>query len=208
MDHVPPRAIFPEKLPSGTHMVTAPACQPCHDDNQKDDSTIRNLLISIEYVEQHPAILGGLAGKRDRSFSRSMNSPDGDFLQVLSVMKLIDRETPAGVYIGKDWAIDYDNAVMNRFVCRLGRALLYYEFGQSYFEGHFGWRLNLEVPKLVYEGMHQFGKVRKVTDVFAYGVTPLKDSGPGWVVANFYGRTEFLIRIENAEPVAGGGATR
>ena len=185
-------------------MVTAPACQACHDENQKDDSTIRNLLISIEDVEQHPAILGGLAGKRDRSFARSINSQDGDFQQILGLMKLVDRETPGGIYIGKDWAFDYDNPVMNRFVRRLGRALLSYEFGQPYFEGQFGWRLNLEVPKLIYEGMQQHGSVRKVTDVFAYGVTALKDTGPGWVVANFYGRTEFLIRIEKAEQGVGG----
>jgi hypothetical protein len=76
MDHVPPRAIFPDKLPAEVRMVTAPACTVCHKENQKDDATIRNLLISAEDVEQHPTIVRALGGKRDRGFKRSLKFPE------------------------------------------------------------------------------------------------------------------------------------
>lgn len=199
MDHVPPRAIFPDKLPAEVRMVTAPACTVCHKENQKDDATIRNLLISAEDVEQHPTIVRALGGKRDRGFKRSLKFPEGDLQRLLSTVKIVERKTPDGIYIRKDWAFDYDNPVMNRFVRRLGRALLHFEFDQEYFEGQFRWRMNLETPAIVYEGLAAHGRVRKVTDEFSYGVTALKEAGPAWVVTNFYGRTEFLIRIKADE---------
>jgi hypothetical protein len=43
-DHVPPKAIFPEKLPSDIEMVTAPACDTCHSVSMKDDTTIPESL--------------------------------------------------------------------------------------------------------------------------------------------------------------------
>jgi hypothetical protein len=52
-DHVPPRSIFPAELPDDTQLVTAPACSSCHKTNQKDDSTIRNILISTRETETH-----------------------------------------------------------------------------------------------------------------------------------------------------------
>jgi hypothetical protein len=108
-------------------------------------------------------------------------------------MTLVDVKTPAGIYLGRDWAFDFDYPVMNLFVERLSRALLWYEFRQPHFNGAFGWRMNLEMPTLVYEGMQRFGRVRRVGDVFAYGIMPLKDDEPSWAVANFYG----LIRVRH-----------
>ena len=77
MDHVPPRSMFPEKLPHDVELVTAPACRRCHDANKKHDTTLRNILISTRETEQHPAVIGGLAGKRDRSFIRITKTEKG-----------------------------------------------------------------------------------------------------------------------------------
>src|SRR5947208_1207080 len=104
MDHVPPRSMFPEKLPHDIELVSAPACRRCHDANKKDDTIIRNTLISTRETEQHPAVIGGLAGKRDRSFIRSLDRSGGDFRELLQTMKLVDVKTPAGIYLGQDWA--------------------------------------------------------------------------------------------------------
>jgi len=193
MDHVPPRSMFPKTLAPDVEMVSAPACTECHDANQRDDVVIRNVLISTQDTEQHPAVIGGLAGKRDRSFIRSLQRSGGDFQQILQTIKLVDVKTPAGIYLGQDWAFNFDTPVMNRFVERLSRALLWYEFRQPHFNGNFGWRMNVEMPTLVYEGMQRFGRLRKVDDVFAYGVTPLKDDAPSWTITNFYGMIEFFI---------------
>lgn len=194
MDHVPPRSMFPDKLPSDVQMVSAPACTECHNANKKDDVVIRNLLISTRDTEQHPAVLGGLAGKRDRSFIRSMGRSGRDFHHFLQAMKLVDVKTPAGLYLGQHWAFDFDNPAMNRFVERLARALLWYEFQQPHFEGKCDWCANLELPTLAYERMQRLGRLRRVSDVFAYGITPLKDEGLSWAITNFYGMIEFFIR--------------
>ncbi len=65
------------RLVEGVEFVTAPACRGCHGANKKDDTTIRNILISTRETEQHPAVIGGLAGKRDRSFIRITKTEKG-----------------------------------------------------------------------------------------------------------------------------------
>lgn len=200
---MPPRSLFPKNLPIGTQMVTVPACQLCHNANEKDDTSIRNLLISTQQSERHPVVIESLAGKRDRSLVRSLQRGRGDFQKLIRNMKIVDVETPARIYLGKAWAFDYDNPLMDRFVERLSRALLWYEFHQPYFVGAFAWRMNNELPSVIYEAIQRFGRVRKVHDVFVYGLTELKDDFPSWVVANFYGSIEFLIRVTKAEQTSG-----
>ena len=70
---------------------------------------------------------------------------------------------------------------------------------QTFFLGSFAWRMNTELPPQVYEGLQKYGRLRKVTDVFAYGLTQLKDAGPAWIVTNFCGCIEFLIRTAKTE---------
>lgn len=191
MDHVPPRAIFPPNLPSTILMVTAPACQRCHDANMTDDATIRNILVSTQDTEKHPAIVSGLAGKRDRSLNRN----DGDFRKLLESMKLVNVGSASGSGCRPEWAFDFESPIMNRFVERLSRAILSYEFHQPFFKGVFDWRVNVEIPPVVYDGIRSHGRLREVCDVFAYGVTELKGDGPSWVLANIYGTVKFFVRI-------------
>jgi len=191
--------MFPDTLAPDVEMVTVPACAQCHGENQRDDAFIRNILISTKDTEQHPAVIGGLAAKRNRSLDRSLARGGRDIQAMLQTMMLVDIKTPAGIYIGQDQAFNFDNPVMNRFVERLSRALLWHEFRQPHFNGSFSWKMNIEMPPLVYEGIRQFGRARSVGTVFAYGVTPFKDSGPSWAITNFYGSMEFLIRSTKAE---------
>src|ERR1035437_6543267 len=93
MDHVPPQSMFPEKLPHDVELVTAPACKRCHDANQKDDTITRNILISTRETERHPAVIAGLAGKRDRSFMRSLERSGGDFRELLQTLKVVEVRT-------------------------------------------------------------------------------------------------------------------
>ena len=191
MDHVPPRSIFPSNLPNTIRMVTAPSCQQCHDANMTDDATIRNILVSTQDSEKHETIVGGLAGKRDRSINRN----DGDFRKLLESMKLVDASRGVGIDSRPEWAFDFDSPIMDRFVERLSRAILSHEFDQPHFKGVFDWRVNVEISPVVYDGFRSHGRLRKVCDVFAYGVTELKDNGPSWVLANIYGTVEFFVRI-------------
>jgi hypothetical protein len=194
-DHVPPRSMFPENLPNDVQMVTAPACQRCHKANMKDDTIIRNILISTQESEKHPEVILSLAGKRNRSLARSLERTGGEFRELLQTMKLVSARTLPENNPGWKWAFDFDNPTINRFMERLSRALLWHEFGQPYFKGEFDWRMNVEMPDLFSEAMLRFGCARKVCDVFSYGVIPLQDPDPSWVIANFYGSIDFFVRI-------------
>jgi len=165
----------------------------------KDDTTIQNILISTRDAEMHPAVIGGLAGKRNRSLERSSDLSSGDFRKLFDTMELVEVHTPTGINLGKEWAFDLDKPIMNRFMERLSRAILSYDFDQTYFSGAFEWRMNVEISPLVYEVIQRFGHIRRVCDIFSYGVTPLRDDGPSWLIVNFYRSIELFIRVENAE---------
>jgi hypothetical protein len=108
-------------------------------------------------------------------------------------MKLVEVQTKEGLYIEEKVAFALDNPTMNRFMERLARALLSHAFNQEYFDGTVEWRFEQEIPHYIYEGMMQFGSVRKVSPEFAYGLTKVTNEHPSWIVVNFYGNTEFLI---------------
>ena len=57
----------------------------------------------------------------------------------------------------------------------------------------------LDMPTLVYEGVQRFGRLRRVGDLFAYGVMPLNDDARSWAITNFYGIIEFFIRTAKTE---------
>lgn len=194
-DHVPPRSLFPERLANDKQLVTGPACQRCHNANMKDDSTIRNILVSTQDSENHPAVILSLAEKRNRSLNRSLDRGCGEYRELLQTMKLVSFSTLPENNLCCRWAFDLDNPPMNRFIERLSRALLWYEFGQPYFKGEFDWHINVESPELFYEAVLRFGRARTVCDVFSYGVTPLQDGITSWVVASFYGSIDFFVRI-------------
>jgi len=207
MDHVPPKALFPKPLPAD--MVTAPSCEVCHSSSMKDDATVRNILVSTREAEQHPTVLAELADRRDRSLTRSADRSGADVRELLDIMQEVEVVTNSGIYAGKAVALNFDNAVLDRFVHRLSRALLWYAFQQEHFRGRFEWRMNVDLPPTAYEGVMRYGKIRRVGEVFAYGVTPLGASSPSWLFADFFGCTEFMIRTENAEQDgAGQPATR
>ena len=73
-------------LASEIEMVTAPACLKCHDFSQKDDATIRNLVISTAEAKGHPAVARGLSGKRDRSLTRGQ-------MDLQKILKMIAQVT-------------------------------------------------------------------------------------------------------------------
>lgn len=56
--------------------------------------------------------------------------------------------------------------------------------------------MNIDLGDLVYAGLAKFGRVRKVHDVFAYGLTQPKYDEPEWIVMNFYGALEIFTRVE------------
>lgn len=114
---------------------------------------------------------------------------------MMSIMSRVERTSPAGIFLGKDLAFDFDTPLMHAFVARMCRGLLRAEFGIEYFVGEIDWRLNIELEDIIYRAMAQFGRMRIFHDVFAYQVTPPKDNETGWAIMNFYQRLEIFARI-------------
>lgn len=67
-DHIPPKSFFPKPRP--TNLITVPCCTECHRKFTQDDEYLRNLLISIDGNERHPAA-EMLQDKGKRSLSDS-----------------------------------------------------------------------------------------------------------------------------------------
>jgi hypothetical protein len=191
-DHIPPRCFFAEKLPSVPKLMTVPSCRECHGESQRTDGTIRNLLISIRDTEGAPIVKHHLAQKRDRSFSLDrMELP-----RLAAITRRVDVMSPGGIFLREDLAFDFNTPVMHSFVERMCRGLLRAEFGLEYFEADIGWRLNVEQPDIVYQGLAKFGRLRVIHDVFVYAVTRPKGDEPIWVIMNFYRRMEIFARVK------------
>lgn len=194
-DHVPPRSFFPDKIHHETKLITVPACKSCHDISMKDDFMLRTILTSTRETENIPVVKNNLLSKRNRGLKRSLKRSGKEFHDLLNYLEIVELKTQTGIIYGKDIAFNFDIPIMHRFIERLSRALLWHEFQESYFAGAFGWRLNLEVEPFIYEGVRQFGRINKIENVFAYGITPFRPKIPSWIFANFYGMIEFFIRV-------------
>lgn len=124
-DHVPPLCLFPTRP---TDAITVPSCRDCNENHGRDDERVRNLLTSLASTETHPAVQGELSARRDRALSRDLMELSGKHVEHLldSILPVAIR-TPAGLYLGKGYAFQLDQAVVDRFLSRLTRALLWHE---------------------------------------------------------------------------------
>ena len=203
-DHVPPRSFFPAKLPPRTRLITVPCCRRCHSISQRDDALIRNLFVSFVETESTPYVKHDLLFKRDRSFDRH----SAELRRLIQLTRPVEVRSPGGIIVRDDLAFDLKAPVVTAFLTRLCRGLLWHEFKLQYFEGEFEWRMNMDPDPRVYEGCARLGRLRKVHDVFAYGVTQPKGSEPGWLIINFYGRFEILARVTMLRINIAGGEIR
>ncbi|MFZ0916179.1 MAG: hypothetical protein WAN04_04730 [Candidatus Udaeobacter sp.] len=133
----------------------------------------------------------GLALKRDRSFDRNQS----ELLRLLQLSQRVEVKSPGGIFLRDDLAFNFDAPVVHNFIERLCRSLLWEEFRVGYFSGSVGWRMNVDLGNLAFAGLAKFGRVRKVHDVFAYGLTRPKKGQPAWIVMNFYGALEIFARV-------------
>jgi hypothetical protein len=139
------------------------------------------LLISVRDTESVPIVKNYLAHKIDKSFALDrMKLP-----RLLAIARQLDLMSPRGIFLRKDFAFDFDKPVMHVFVERMSRCLVRAEFGLEYFEANVDWRLNVEQPTTVYQGMAEFGRWRAVHDVFIYLSRGPKDDEPIWVIIIF-----------------------
>jgi hypothetical protein len=118
--------------------------------------------------------------------------------QTLKLLGLIHRvavKNQRGEVVGEDWAFSLDHPIIDQFLERVGRALLFAEFGQAFFAAEFGWRLNPPIPPEIYQFAVANYPKRRILDVVAYSVTPELDH-VHWIIVQFYSGVEFLLRYE------------
>lgn len=193
-DHIPPRCFFSAKLPDLPALITVPCCRNCHRESQRTDGTVRNVLVSLRDTESASIVRHHLAHKRDRSFEVDRR----ELPRIISMTQQVDVVSPGGIFLREDLVLNLDTPLMHSFVHRMCRGLLRAEFGLEYFEANIGWRLNVEQPDMVYQGLAKFGRLRVLHGVFIYAVTRPKDDEPIWVIMNFYRRLEIFARVKRA----------
>ena len=135
-DHIPPKCFFPSPRPN--NLITVPCCEECNNNFGKDDERVRNLLTSLASTENHLAIQSELESKRNRSFLRVEGKSN--------LQHMFDSFTPVDIFkegnlIGKTLVLDLDQRVVDRFIERVARALIYYENDIGFFKGNSKWRL-------------------------------------------------------------------
>jgi hypothetical protein len=145
----------------------------------------------VRETESDPHVKQGLVLKRDRSFGRNQS----ELLRLLRLAQRVEVKTSEGIYLRDDVAFDFDVPIVNGFVERVCRALLWEEFRLRYFSGEFRFRMNIDLGDQAYAGLAKFGRLRKVHDVFAYALTRPKTDKPCYVIMNFYGALEFFAQV-------------
>ena len=121
-DHIPPRCFF-AVMPNPA--ITVPCCEQCRLGDQRDDEFMRNLFTSTRATEDLQSVKGNLQNRKLRSYQ---NNPE----KILKLHEIV-KPTPAGK------AFDFNNPVVDRFMERVSRAVLYDAYQQNCFRAHVDW---------------------------------------------------------------------
>jgi hypothetical protein len=132
VDHIPPQCFFAKPYPPD--LLTVPCCEPCRLLDQKADQHMRNLFISFETTEQHPSVLSQLAGRRNEAMKEQPHKAD-DLMRMMTSVPTLGPEGKIKVKM----AFNMDDPLVNRFVERVSRGVLYSLFGTAYFDAIFEW---------------------------------------------------------------------
>lgn len=193
-DHVPPKRFFPKPRPA--NLITVPCCEKCNGAYGKDDERVRNIISSINTTEDHPAIEKQIAGKRDRSYSRKEGQ--SNFQHIIESLRIIDCYSPDRNYIGKTFGFDLNQELLDRFIERITRALLYYENGIEYTDVEIEWKMSIDhnslermPPQLIAFLLNR--QVKEIGDgTFIYTGYYTTGRATSLWLFNFYGGIEFM----------------
>lgn len=126
VDHVPPACLFPSPRPN--NLVTVPSCEGCNRGASKDDEYFRMTLVMRRDVPDNPDTQR-LLDAVHRSFAKPQKR--GMVQALLQNVRQVHLRSPAGLYLGLDWAYDVDLERLGRVTNRIVKGLYYREFGQA-----------------------------------------------------------------------------
>lgn len=198
-DHFPPLCLFP-KPPADA--ITVPSCRQCNVNHGRDDERVRSLLTSLASTESHPAVLGHVAARRDRSLERDVNQRRGKHVEhLLDSLTPVEIRTPGGLHVGRSVAFNLNQPVLDRFFSRLTRGLLWHDNGVVAQECEIEWRVAPSLSDLA--GMPSERKAFLSSpsrsgsvggDVFRYAGYLRPGSPSSLWVFGFYEGVEFITR--------------
>lgn len=191
-DHVPPQCFFPDPAPN-VNRVTVPCCPECRVGGEKDETPVRNLLISCLQAESHPVVQFQLAGRRNRSFDKDRTQFD----QLVQRMVPITIKVPSGA-IGTARGFNLDCSLMDNFIHRVTRALVHEERRTGYVASTIKWKLN--PPGEALAGFNQLGCIRHIGDVFSYAVIFSPKPPTSFWYLQFYQYLGFLVDFKSLMP--------
>ena len=200
LDHIPPKCFFPSPRPN--NLITVPSCKDCNRRYGKVDEQARNLITSLERTEVHNAIQSKLSIKRDRSYRRKQGK--FNFYDILDSIVIADVVSSNGIYLGKAPAFNLDTPMMNLFIERMTRALLFYENSIGYVKCEVEWRMaptkkDMEVMPSEIKQLLLSAKVREVGGgIFSYaGLFRSGNINSLWILS-FYSGIEFMSIIRES----------
>ncbi len=193
-DHIPPLCFFP--IPRPSNLITVPCCKYCNNKLGKDDERVRNIITSLSDTEKHNGIKNQLSKKRNRSLIRKEGRSNLEHL--LNSIYMAEFKSVNGTILGSRPIINLDQKVMDRFIERMTRALMYNENSIGYSEGDVSWNMSISGDKFTsmpYQ-LRQLilsGKVKRIgDDIFTYvGYYERNKSKSLWIM-NFYNGLEIM----------------
>lgn len=198
-DHVPPKSFFAKPRPS--NLITVPSCDECNANKYgKDDERIRNIITSIDTTEVHPVVQGKIDQKRDRSFCR----PEGmsNFDHLIGSIQMAHRYSENGNYLGRAPAFNLDQRIVDKFLERMVRALLFKENGIEYTQLDVKWKMAptekdlAEMPNEIKHFLFSRPVKEIGNGIFAYiGYFIEGKSNSLWLM-NFYEGIEFMVLVK------------
>ena len=123
-DHVPPRGIFFEPLPSD--LITVDACPRCNTGASKDDEQFR-VLVSLDVGADTPELREWWSGPVLRGIRRNRKLHG----ELLENMRRTEVRTPAGLYLGEQTVTQMKAAPYKRTLVKITRGLYFHHYGEA-----------------------------------------------------------------------------
>lgn len=190
VDHVPPKGIFLFKT---TDLITAPAHVACNKASELDDEYFRLAITTMAL--QYSADAENLF---DRKIMKRMREPKkAKFRQAIARdMVEIDMHSPAGIYLGKQDAMQIDAKRIRGVVCRIARGL-YHHYHKDVLPSDWPVKAELMERGIVKERrkLEQAGHFRTVNKgVFKYMMKFVdEDKRLGWYWITFFDCVDFSV---------------
>jgi len=120
VDHIPPKALFPEPRPS--NMLTVPCCYKCNESFSKDDEYFRTVLVSHASVYPDSNVQAV-----NEKLLRSMSRPEAAAMtsSIRKSLNVVDVISRGGIYLGRSPAMKITANRINRVADRIARGIFY-----------------------------------------------------------------------------------